>query len=495
MEQNILDATEYILMAMNNITTIEDFMDYKEEIIKALMDIRNIINTILKNKSTTYKLIPKSEDIIVEVKKEDETENSNQFNTNTNNTDNNIEILNTNEQIEKSPKIDKKEEINKETKSPSISSILGLKFNYDEYFKENDLLNFTENNSTNSITNNNDIQNIINKSNNITNNNNEIQNIINNNDYIMKKNNNILGIENQNNNNDNNIEPEPTPSNFEENYENICCNKSLRNKGTFINDLKSNSIIYNNHVKNTLSENLERSNENFTINNNTKLKTTNYFHSKKEKISMIADIIMLMNNDDYIYEILTKLFGNDLTDKLMSSSVDDDLLQSIDKAIKEIQRLKEKDKIQSENKNINNIPKQKLNINTDSDFYIAKSAKSQNHNLNRIKNNNTDPYQEFNFKKSLRNNNFNEFKRKNSRSKGSKGKNESKNSVHSFLLDNKKKDKPFITATSAYGKYFDEPLQKGGLSKLHVCNKSQRQFYSSKNINDKKCATIDRNYE
>ena len=29
-----------------------------------------------------------------------------------------------------------------------------------------------------------------------------------------------------------------------------------------------------------------------------------------------------------------------------------------------------------------------------------------------------------------------------------------------------KKEKPFISATSAYGNYFDPPLQKGGFSKL-----------------------------
>jgi hypothetical protein len=31
--------------------------------------------------------------------------------------------------------------------------------------------------------------------------------------------------------------------------------------------------------------------------------------------------------------------------------------------------------------------------------------------------------------------------------------------------------KPFISATCGYGKYFDEPLQKGGISKLDSLNK------------------------
>ena len=32
--------------------------------------------------------------------------------------------------------------------------------------------------------------------------------------------------------------------------------------------------------------------------------------------------------------------------------------------------------------------------------------------------------------------------------------------------NNLKKEKPFISATSAYGNYFDPSLQKGGISKL-----------------------------
>ena len=486
MEQNIIDATEYILMAINKITTIEDFMDYKEEIIKALMDIRNTFNIIIKNKSNTYQLKPNNKDMKTKEKKEDKIENSKNFNSNTNNT-NNLRILNINEKIEKSQKIDTKEEITKETKAPSISSVLGLKFNYDEYLKEIDLQNLTENHTTNPITDNKELQNIIHKNNNIIpNNNNETFNIINNINNNSKMNtnnsnnvnninctnNNILGVQIQDSNNDDNSEP--IPLNFLENYENICCNKSLRNKGAFTNIQKPNSNLVNNHVKN-YEKNIS---ENFIINNDKKSKTSNCFHSKKEKISMIADIIMLMNNDDYIYEILTKLFGNDLADKLMSSMVEDDLLQSVNKAIKEIQRLKEKDKIQSKNSEINNISYQKINIKTDPNFYVGKTTKNQN-------NDKSDPYQEFNFKKSLRNNNYNDFKRSNSRSNGSKGKNDSKNNIHSFLLDINKKDKPFITATSAYGKYFDESLQKGGFTKLPVGNKSQRQFYSAKKLNDK----------
>ena len=45
---------------------------------------------------------------------------------------------------------------------------------------------------------------------------------------------------------------------------------------------------------------------------------------------------MKINSEDYFYEILTKLFGEDLTDKLMSSDVSDELLDAVQNSIKEI---------------------------------------------------------------------------------------------------------------------------------------------------------------
>ena len=47
-EQSILDATEYVLMALNNIKNFEEFIEYKEEITKAIYDIRNSITNINK---------------------------------------------------------------------------------------------------------------------------------------------------------------------------------------------------------------------------------------------------------------------------------------------------------------------------------------------------------------------------------------------------------------------------------------------------------------
>ena len=54
---------------------------------------------------------------------------------------------------------------------------------------------------------------------------------------------------------------------------------------------------------------------------------------------------MKINSEDYFYEIITKLFGNELTDKLMSSDVSDELLEEVQNYIKEIEELKNKDNL------------------------------------------------------------------------------------------------------------------------------------------------------
>ena len=52
--KNIIDATEYILLALNTITNFDEFIGYKEEIEKAVHDIRNSL-TNLMNISFKYK--------------------------------------------------------------------------------------------------------------------------------------------------------------------------------------------------------------------------------------------------------------------------------------------------------------------------------------------------------------------------------------------------------------------------------------------------------
>ena len=361
--QNILDATEYILMAFKNINNYNEFLEYKEELIKAISDIRSaILNMIQINKTISINSYDSKDNYI--------------------NTDNN----------------------NKENNS-YLSSMLGLKFNYDPYFKESQLRNLTQNDE--------------NIKNNLINNPNYATNIINQNSLTIENNKNNIG------------------------YKNSIRNK-FKTNNNIINKIDSNNIdkFYSNN-----------NNNNFNDNNYSQKKQK----SKKEKISLIADIIMKINNEDYIFEILTKLFGDDLTDRLMSSDVSDELLETIQNAIKEIEFSKKKEKINQKNmKNdeIEDKPKKfpdDILMSTKFRHNIKRSQSSKKCNIGLIKKDNM--YREFNFVKSLRR----------------------KNQVNQMPVKNKilnksksmKKEKPFINATNPYGNYFDAPLQNGGYSKLN----------------------------
>ena len=397
-EKSILDATEYILMALNVIQTFEEFIEYKEEITKAIYDIRNSITNIM-----------------------------------------NMKKYNTNNQ---------KEQANSKNVNPSsISSMLGLKFNYDAY-----LNNFKLNNVAQNEQNFNNILNQEMKNNNL---NLKYINDINNssnNEYSVKK---ILSTNSQDNSNKNVNIPKNILFSFKDdqifessqnNNDDNIINKSIRNKFKNSNNPMKNDI-------NIINENDDEININNNINQpipnnyqiqkkediNNKQKSIN----KKEKLGLIADIIMKINSEDYFYEILTKLFGDDLTDKLMSSEVSDNLLDAVQNSIKEIEELKKKDDLKNKNQNINkqnaeeieDRPKrfpieQIMNPNIKQNIYNNNNKKLNNENNNK----------DFNFEKNLR-------------------KSGDKNNTS-------KKEKPFINATSAYGNYFDPPLQKGGFSKL-----------------------------
>ena len=354
-EQSILDATEYILIALNNISNYNEFLEYKQELIKAILDIRKSITNFIEKKKNKLK---KSSNI------------------------NNMSYLNSD---------------NDKEKTSYLSKMLGLKFNYDPYFNENQLRNLTQNE--------------------------EIMknNLINNPNYIKKDN-----INNENNKN------------------NIGYNKSLRNKFRTNNNIKPKN-------KNNIIDRLYP-----TDNNNYSPKKNK---NKKEKLSLIADIIMKINNEDYIFEVLTKLYGEDLTDKLMSSDVSDDLLEAIQNSIEEIESLKHKDSFNIYNKTNNEEAEEKpkkfpvdklMSAKIKYDIKRSQSSKRFNNGMN--KNN---IYKEFNFIKSLRKNPGVKYYGKN----GCKTLNNSK-----YI----KKEKPFINATNPYGNYFDAPLQKGGLSKLNA---------------------------
>ena len=388
-EKSILDATEYILMALNNIKNYNEFIEYKEEIEKAVYDIRNSITDIINQKN-----------------------------------DNKPNLNNTN---------------GSNANKSSISEMLGLKFNYDAYLNDFNINNTNQINGNTNYNNQNNIsENYGNEENGNFNNDNLEENNINDENINNKKNIGLMSFK------DENIGFEP-PQNRDDN---IIYNKSIRNKFKISHNNKDNREKNQvNKQKEKPKDIIKKEQTNVTQNKN-KNQSTSY---KKDKLSLIADIIMKINSEDEYYAILTKLFGNDLTDKLMSSDVSDELLEAVQHSIKEIDELKKKDNLNKEQ----NQKKEEINqeeIEEEPRKFPVNEIMGPNikeKNIKKFNKESNNVYQEFDFQKNLR---------KNENSEGKKLKNK--------INNNGKKEKPFISATSVYGNYFDPPLQKGGISKL-----------------------------
>ena len=380
MEERILEAIEYITISLDDIKDFQDFIKYKPELMKAINDIKNII----QNKTQ----------------------------------------LNKNETIE-----------NAEAEKSKISSILGLQFDYDPLINEDDAKFFSEYDE--------------------------------NNIYGNKTKNKIV-LKKINHENKKSLYNPDTILN---------CTESLRNKNIFLNKTK-----YENSKINDFKKNLKR-NERIKKAENAQNKIRKYLdeNNQKQKIDLIADIIMKINSKDYLYKILSKLFGDDLSDKLLSNQISDELLDSVQNAIFEIEKINEKyKKINNINEKIEKLYQEKQGImknvstkNENENIKINyKYGEEQNdffyrpnHYKTNIKNKfkYSEPYQEFNFKKSLRNQTPKTFYKIHARDNSiDQSKILSKNK-----RSNSRTKKPFISATCNYGKYFDEPLQNGGESKLN----------------------------
>ena len=294
-EKNILEATEYIHLALNTISNFNEFIEYKEEIEKALYDIRNSLLNLISTKSAY-----------------------------------------------------------EEQKRLNKSSIMDLKYNYDAIL----------------------------------------------NPFFVPK----------------------------------------KNKDNFSTNSEKNKIISNKNLEN---------NKNNKVNNNKVKKKL--FKNEQDKVNKIADIIIKLNSKDYYYIILTKLFGNDLKEKLVSNKVSNELLAAVQNSIQEIEALKKKDEMKNSKKedklkNLKSLEEMEeeprqfpvneiIGPNDKYKNYKKINYQKNNYNIN-------DLYQEYDFIKNLR-------------------KDTSKK-----MNNSDKKVKPFISATSIYGNYFDPPLQKGGISKL-----------------------------
>ena len=380
MEERILEAIEYITISLDDIKDFQDFIKYKPELMKAINDIKNII----QNKTQ----------------------------------------LNKNETIE-----------NAEAEKSKISSILGLQFDYDPLINEDDAKFFSEYDE--------------------------------NNIYGNKTKNKIV-LKKINHENKKSLYNPDTILN---------CTESLRNKNIFLNKTK-----YENSKINDFKKNLKK-NKRIKKAENAQNKIRKYLdeNNQKQKVDLIADIIMKINSKDYLYKILSKLFGDDLSDKLLSNQISDELLDSVQNAIFEIEKINEKyKKINNINEKIEKLYQEKQGImknvstkNENENIKINyKYGEEQNdffyrpnHYKTNIKNKfkYSEPYQEFNFKKSLRNQTPKTFYKIHARD----------NSIDQSKILSKNKrtnsrtKKPFISATCNYGKYFDEPLQNGGESKLN----------------------------
>ena len=380
MEERILEAIEYITISLDDIKDFQDFIKYKPELMKAINDIKNII----QNKTQ----------------------------------------LNKNETIE-----------NAEAEKSKISSILGLQFDYDPLINEDDAKFFSEYDENNIYGN-------------------KTKNKI-----VLKK-----------------INHENKKSLYNPDII-LNCTESLRNKNIFLNKTK-----YENSKINDFKKNLKR-NKRIKKAENAQNKIRKYLdeNNQKQKIDLIADIIMKINSKDYLYKILSKLFGDDLSDKLLSNQISDELLDSVQNAIFEIEKINEKyKKINNINEKIEKLYQEKQGImknvstkNENENIKINyKYGEEQNdffyrpnHYKTNIKNKfkYSEPYQEFNFKKSLRNQTPKTFYKIRARDNSiDQSKILSKNK-----RSNSRTKKPFISATCNYGKYFDEPLQNGGESKLN----------------------------
>ena len=380
MEERILEAIEYITISLDDIKDFQDFIKYKPELMKAINDIKNII----QNKTQ----------------------------------------LNKNETIE-----------NAEAEKSKISSILGLQFDYDPLINEDDAKFFSEYDENNIYGN-------------------KTKNKI-----VLKK-----------------INHENKKSLYNPDII-LNCTESLRNKNIFLNKTK-----YENSKINDFKKNLKR-NKRIKKAENAQNKIRKYLdeNNQKQKIDLIADIIMKINSKDYLYKILSKLFGDDLSDKLLSNQISDELLDSVQNAIFEIEKINEKyKKINNINEKIEKLYQEKQGImknvstkneneNIKINYKYGEEQKDffyrPNHYKTNIKNKfkYSEPYQEFNFKKSLRNQTPKTFYKIRARDNSiDQSKILSKNK-----RSNSRSKKPFISATCNYGKYFDEPLQNGGESKLN----------------------------
>ncbi len=223
----------------------------------------------------------------------------------------------------------------------------------------------------------------------------------------------------------------------------------------------------------------------------------------RQKASRVADILMKINSNDILYDIITRMYSDKIFDELMSSKVNFDLIEKIEKTINEVNRLEEEEskKIKEQKKYNNNIENKNekyknLNelkeINNNNEYY--NDNKINNLNINNSKNErNKVPIPE-NFKKIKYSKVNKEMKKKNINK--TLLVNDKFRKIKQFSFDNyfkrsgsenltnrrENNGKFFNNYTSIQGGYFDSSLQNGGESKLSFLNNSVTNCHKTKNF-------------
>jgi hypothetical protein len=162
-----------------------------------------------------------------------------------------------------------------------------------------------------------------------------------------------------------------------------------------------NTINSNVSLKNDIEHNLHNNNiyKNYILNKDLKY---NELKEKKLTLSKVTDLVMKINNDNGIYEILIKLFGEDLIDKIILNN-NDKFINEVKEAMNKIEDLRKKDeeikineknninkknnKISSYNKLLNKInnkisPSNKLLIINNKDLSFSNKLLINNKSIN-----------------------------------------------------------------------------------------------------------------
>ena len=63
----------------------------------------------------------------------------------------------------------------------------------------------------------------------------------------------------------------------------------------------------------------------------------------KQKATKVSELVVLLNQNEDLFEMLSQLYETNIIDLLLSEDIDDETIDSVYGAVEEIERLKEKD--------------------------------------------------------------------------------------------------------------------------------------------------------